>query len=343
MTQPDTQEKTTLRQYFRILGFSVIGSASMTFFTCNHCRVDAGSYLWVTSFSVLIWFFLWTGNDFITHYFNRKISWVVYPVRRLVVGIVTTVVYTVSVVFIIDLLWKKFAPFSLGNGQWIIAFALVVTFLISLFLHGREFLIRWKKSAVEAERYEKESVRAQFESLRNQVNPHFLFNSLNALTHLVYEDQDKAARFIKQLSEVYRYVLETKDSEVVPVEEELKFIDSYLYLQRIRFGDKLKVEINLNDMKSAVAPLALQMLIENAIKHNVISEEDPLVVKLYVAGSFLVVENAIHKKNSLQEPSSGLGLENIKRRYEFLGNEKVQVSDDGGKFIVKLPVLSIPK
>jgi LytS/YehU family sensor histidine kinase len=99
----------------------------------------------------------------------------------------------------------------------------------------------------------------------------------------------------------------------------------------------------LNDAKSAVAPLALQMLIENAIKHNVISEEDPLVVKLYAEGSFLVVENAIHKKSSLQEPSSGLGLENIRRRYQFLGNENVQVSDDGGKFIVRLPVLSLQK
>jgi sensor histidine kinase YesM len=339
MTEPVTTDKF---KYLKVLGFSVLGSVSMTYFTCGSCRVDAGSYLWVTFFSVLVWFFLWAGNDILTHFINEKISWVKFPVKRLIVGIITTAVYTVTVVLVIDKTWKWLSPFSVGNNTWIVVFALIITFLISLFLHGREFLIRWKKSAVEAERLEKESVRAQYESLRNQVNPHFLFNSLNALTHLVYEDQDKAAQFIKQLSEVYRYVLDTRDREVVPIEEELKFIDSYLFLQKIRFGDKLKVDINLTSPKSAVAPLALQMLIENAIKHNVISEEDPLVLKVYADESFFIVENRIHKKTTLQEGSSGLGLENIRRRYEFLGNEKMIVSDSAGKFIVKLPIIPIP-
>ncbi len=241
-------------KYLKVLGFSAIGAGVMTFFTCSSCHRNFESYLWVTGFSVLVWFSIWSGNDFITHFFNRQISWMKFPIKRLIIGIVSTAVYTVSIILLIDRLWTALAPFKISNNSWIIVFALVVTFVISLFLHGREFLIQWKKSAVQAERLEKESVRAQYESLRNQVNPHFLFNSLNALTHLVYEDQDKAARFIKQLSEVYRYVLETRDKEVVPIEEELKFIDSYLFLQKIRFGDKLTVDINLTAVKSAVAP-----------------------------------------------------------------------------------------
>ena len=128
---------------------------------------------------------------------------------------------------------------------------------------------------------------------------------------------------------------------MVSLEEELKFLDSYLFLQRIRFGDKLKVNVNFNGNKSSVAPLALQMLIENAIKHNIISEEEPLEIELYSEKSFLVVANSLRKKNILPDSSSGLGLQNIKRRYEFLSKEKVVVEEIEGKFIVRLPMLEI--
>jgi len=258
----------------------------------------------------------------------------------MIVGIITTVAYTTTAVLVIDFLWKRFSPFHIGNDYYIIFFALIITFLISLFLHSREFLVRWKQSAVESERHQKESVRAHYESLKNQVSPHFLFNSLNALTNLVYEDQDKAAMFIKQLSEVYRYVLDTRGKEVVLIEDELKFIESYLFLQKIRFGDKLKVNIRLSNVKTTVAPLALQTLIENAIKHNVISQDNPLVLELYSDNSSLIIENSIMKKNTIEE-STGLGLENIKRRYEFLTSDKVTVRDEDGTFIVRLPLLPL--
>ena len=330
-----------MKDYLRVIIISFIGSFGITYFSCTSCRTSATHYLIVTLFSFCLWVSLWIGNDTLTHYLNRKISWVDFPVKRLVIGIVTTVLYTVSAVVTIILVWETFTDFDIGSYYWTVSFALIITFLISLFLHGREFLIRWKKSAVEAERLQKESVRAQYESLKNQVNPHFLFNSLNALTHLVYEDQDKAAKFIKQLSEVYRYVLDSRDKEVVSLEEELKFLDAYLFLQKIRFGDKLKVHVNLSNIESSVAQLALQMLIENAIKHNVISEEEPLSIELYSEKSFLVVENSIRKKNILPETSSGLGLKNIRQRYEFLSSEKVSVEEGGEKFIVRLPMLKI--
>ncbi|NOT76727.1 MAG: histidine kinase [Cyclobacteriaceae bacterium] len=324
----------------RVFLISIVGSGIMTYFTCTSCHTNAESYLWVTGFGFSVWFFLWMGNDVLTHYANDKISWVEFPIKRLVVGIIITTIYTTGIVLLIDFAWSQLVPFKIGNNRWIVGFSLILTFLVSLFLHGREFLIRWKQSAVREEQLQKENVRSQYESLKNQVNPHFLFNSLNALTNLVYEDQDKAARFIKQLSEVYRYVLDTREKEVVPLEDELKFIDAYLFLQKIRFGEKLKVEINLSGVQSSVAPLAMQMLLENAIKHNVVSEDNPLTLKLYSEENFIVIENSILKKNSLPEPTSGLGLQNIKRRYEFLSNTKVEISDSGDKFIVRLPIIS---
>ena len=329
------------REYLGVILLSFVGSFGLTYFTCVNCRINFTNYAIVTLFSFVLWVSLWIGNDALTHFLNRKISWVEFPVKRLVIGLITTVAYTVLTVLAIMLLWEKVMNFDIGDYFMPIAFALIITFLISLFMHGREFLLRWRKSIVHAAGLEKESALSQYESLKNQVNPHFLFNSLNALTHLVYEDQDKAAKFIKQLSEVYRYVLDSREKEVVSLEEELKFLEAYLFLQQIRFGDKLRINVKFNEVKSFIAPLALQMLIENAIKHNVISEEEPLSIRLYMERSFLVVENDLHKKNILPDSSGGLGLQNIKRRYEFLSKEKVVVDEGEGKFVVKLPMLEM--
>ena len=206
---------------------------------------------------------------------------------------------------------------------------------------GRMFFANWRQAAVDAERLKKESVEAQYNNLKNQVNPHFLFNSLNALTNLVYQDQDKAVKFIKQLSDVYRYVLNSRDKEVVSLDEELKFLEAYAFLQQIRFGGKLKIDIDLKDVKSVVAPMALQMLVENAIKHNEISEEHPLHIKIYRQEKTLIVENTLQRKSVLADESSGLGLENIKKRYEFLSTSEVEVSEGEGKFIVSVPIIEL--
>jgi LytS/YehU family sensor histidine kinase len=210
-------------------------------------------------------------------------------------------------------------------------------------MHSRAFLINWKVSQINAEKFKRESVAAQYESLKSQVNPHFLFNSLNALTNLVYEDQDKAAKFIKQLSEVYRYVLDTREKEVVMISEELKFLQSYIFLQEIRFGNNLKIHVDIKNQTFQVAPLALQLLIENAIKHNVISSDDPLQIRVYFSGDYLVVENDLQLKLSITESSSGFGLENIKRRYSFLSDNEVIVESTADKFIVKLPIVKVDK
>jgi LytS/YehU family sensor histidine kinase len=144
---------------------------------------------------------------------------------------------------------------------------------------------------------------------------------------------------VKQLSEVYRYVLDTRSSEVVSLADEIKFLKSYLFLQQIRFGDKLRVDLELNPANIQVAPLVLQMLVENAIKHNVISSEDPLAIRIYGDQESIVVENNIQKKNVLPEDSKGIGLENIKSRYSFLTSKNVEIINTGTLFTVKLPVL----
>jgi sensor histidine kinase YesM len=336
--------KETAKEYGRVILISAVGSAAMTFITCPSCYTEPTTrYLPVTLFSFVAWVSLWIGNDKLTHFISTKISWVEAPLKRLIWGLISTVVYTLSAVLTITKLWEVIMGFDFDDYSMIILSSLIITFLLSLFLHGREFLIQWKKSSVDAERLKKESVAAQYESLKSQVNPHFLFNSLNALTNLVYEDQDKAAKFIKQLSEVYRYVLDTREKEVVSLEEDLRFLESYFFLQKIRFGGNLKIENQLAGLSSMIAPLALQLLVENAIKHNVVSADDPLTIKLYQERHSIVIENSLKKKNTLSESSNGLGIDNIKKRYQFLTTQEVTVSETVDKFIVKLPIIEIEK
>jgi sensor histidine kinase YesM len=326
-----------------VLPISIVGGIVLSFLTCPACFSSFRECAYDSMFSASIWLTLWMGNTFMAEYLDTKISWIDAPGKRLLVGITGTIVFSTVAVALLLLIWRPLLSFELRNEIMlsVIITSLVITFIISLIMHSRAFLINWKLSLINVEKFKRESVAAQYESLKSQVNPHFLFNSLNALTNLVYEDQNKAAKFIKQLSEVYRYVLDTREKEVVPLEEELKFLHSYIFLQEIRFGNNLKIEMNLNQANIQVAPLALQLLIENAIKHNVVSSEDPLHLRLYLDGDYIVVENNLQKKLTLGEPTSGLGLENIRQRYSFLSNKQVLISEADGKFSVKLPIINL--
>ncbi|HEU5291437.1 MAG TPA: sensor histidine kinase [Cyclobacteriaceae bacterium] len=320
---------------------ALVGSIGAIYLMCTSCRTNYELFFWNIVFSFVAWMTLWAVNNELNEFLSKRISWIKFPIKRLVAGVVATIFCTVLAILALIKFWEFIWDITFDNYYEIVVNSLIITFFISLFFHGRSFLFEWKRSAVEAERYQKESMVATYESLKNQVNPHFLFNSLNALTNLVYEDQDKAANFIKQLSEVYRYVLDTRNKEVVSLEEELKFLKSYTYLQQIRFGDKLSIDLSLNGTSSMVAPLALQMLIENAVKHNEVSEENPLHLKVYSEGKFIVVENNLQMKSSSGELTSGVGLENIRKRYQFLSSEQVVVDQSEKNFIVKLPVIPV--
>jgi hypothetical protein len=331
-------QNSKLKEYLKVVGFSFVGAPILTYISCNSCSSDLNKFITTSIVSALMWTVMWIGNGELAHFLNQKISWVKKPIERLVVGIVTTVAYTVGVAIGLLKLWEWSRGFQFKSYSEFIVVSLIITFLISLFLHGREFLLMWRQSAVEAERYQKESIKANFESLKNQVNPHFLFNSLNVLTSLVYQDADRAARFIKKLSEVYRYVLDTQNQELVSLSNELAFVESYVYLQQIRFGDNLKVELPKTG-EGKVVPLSIQMLLENAIKHNEVSSENPLTISIKLEDDYLIVGNTVRLKTSPLEENSGLGLANIQKRYEFLTDKLVVVTKSDSRFVVKIPIL----
>jgi two-component system NtrC family sensor kinase len=204
--------------------------------------------------------------------------------------------------------------------------------IINHLYQNEKSLLLWKEAVLNLEKLKKES-------FRNQVNPHFLFNSLNVLTELLYENQEQAARFVNQLAHVYRYILEYKDKEVVELKTELEFIEAFIFLLKIRFNENLTITTNITNIeKTWVPPLTLQLLIENAIKHNHISSEKPLEINLSECDDYIIVKNKLHLKTS-QERSTGIGLNNIKERYKFLTDKKIVIENDKESYTVKIPCL----
>lgn len=200
---------------------------------------------------------------------------------------------------------------------------------------------RLRALEVQAERMEKETAQAQFMALRNQVNPHFLFNSLSILASLVEVDPNLSVRFINQLSKAYRYILEQRDNERVPLRTELEFIQAYIFLLSIRFDDKLQVSIDVPETDAnryAIAPLTLQLLVENAVKHNQMSAEKPLKVNIFRENESLFITNPIQRRPTT-DLSTGVGLQNIVNRYALLTDKPVWVGEQDGLFVVKIPLL----
>lgn len=192
-------------------------------------------------------------------------------------------------------------------------------------------------------RVQKENLQSQFDVLKQQVNPHFLFNSLNVLTALIKLDPNLAVNFSGNLSKVYRYVLENKDHELVELKTELQFLDAYILLLNIRFVDKLKVNINIHEsrLNDLIIPLAMQLLIENAIKHNVMSKSVPLTIDIFIdQNNFLNVVNNLNERPT-QLVSTGIGLKNIENRYLLLNNTKPLFEKNATHFIAKIPLVQI--
>lgn len=297
--------------------------------------------------SITYTFVLSEGNGYLNSYLDRFVRWIDQPVKRLVLSIVVMFVYSTAAILLVEfiaakLIWEAHCAYTASWSDYYLKnlyLPLGITVIITTFLSSRKFLLEWRKSAVETERLRAENLASRYQSLKEQINPHFLFNSLNTLTYLVYENQDQAAQFIKKLSEVYRYVLDTRDQEVVTWQEELAFVRSYVFLQKIRFGNSLRICIDLpENLPGMIPPLSLQMLLENAVKHNEVSEEQPLLVNITLEEeAYVVVSNNVQPKDIGERPS-GIGLNNIKARYAYLTPQPVVVSSNAC-FTVKLPLL----
>ncbi|WP_312340110.1 histidine kinase [Sphingobacterium sp.] len=217
----------------------------------------------------------------------------------------------------------------------------MISWCISMFFFGFYFYKRFKESQIKESHQEKQQITAQFESLKNQLDPHFLFNSLNVLSGLIEESPKKASMFTTDLSKIYRYVLEQKDKSLVSLQDELAFSKAYLNLLSLRFEDGIQIDLHISEEenKGFILPLSLQLLIENVIKHNVISLKKPLFLKIYRNADYLYVENNLQKKKVLHG-NSGIGLKNIQDRYKILSNLPIHIQESDTVFSVGLPIMT---
>ncbi|MFY0685799.1 MAG: histidine kinase [Cyclobacteriaceae bacterium] len=327
-----------------ILSIFLIGGLVQSLIFCRECFQNPTELASVWTYSGSLWVLLWKGSEYSVVLLDKWVTWFEAPLTRVVVAFISTTLYSGSVFYILTI---SFQVFSWGReyDQVVENFTLmdlipvvITTLVINTFMHGRAFLLGWRQEVINTERIKTEQVATQFKSLRNQVNPHFLFNSLNALTSLVYDDQEKAVAFIQKLSQVYRYVLDQTDNEVATLAEELNFVQSFVYLQQIRFGSNLQFKFDCNGQQDRyVLPVSIQMLIENAIKHNIIDADHPMSIEIACDEQYVTVTNSLNVKKSLD--STGIGLENLRARYEHLSKLSMVIDKTEKSFVVKLPLL----
>jgi len=193
---------------------------------------------------------------------------------------------------------------------------------------------------LELEKVKSDNLGAQYELLKQQVNPHFLFNSLNTLKSMVETRDSESVDFIMKLSDFYRFTLESRKLDLITVQEEMKILDSYLFLQKARFGEGITFTDELNNevLKTLIPPFTLQLLVENCIKHNIVSQSKPLHIRIYNSENKMILENPIQRK-MIPEDSLGVGLNNVNMRYKHLLEKEIDILDDQKIFQIKLPFI----
>lgn len=295
-------------------------------------------------------FTLGMGNGIINKYLDTKWSWVTETIQRVWAGVIATLVFTIIAVLLIHYVQyivifnHDISIFSNQGIIYSILFGIVISLGVATFFHAKGFMQEWKKS-VKKETTQQQIVAktetAKFETLKSQIDPHFLFNSLNVLTSLIGENPNQAEKFTTKLSKVYRYVLEQRNKELIPLEEELRFARTYMELLQMRFEDAVQFNIPsaVSNSELKIVPLSLQLLLENAVKHNVVSSAKPLVISIFEQDGFLQVQNNINPKEAIGK-STKVGLRNIADRYGLITDKNVKITNNNKTFTVSLPLIT---
>jgi len=297
-------------------------------------------------FSFLMFVFISEGSGLINDYLDKKLPWENGLKKRFYVSLALIILYSIvlslfaSACFAILFWGIPWEELTLKVMYSNIVFTSLIAMIASLFAFSINFLNKWEELAEELEQRKNKALYAQIETLQNQIKPHFLFNNLNAITSIIPKDPDTAIQFVHQLANVYRYILDHQQDELVPLETEIAFAESYVYLLKIRFKEKLQVQWDIDTAKGMVPPYVLQLLLENTVKHNVISKNKPLIIHIKRVGNDLLVVNNLQTKQAEGE-SWGIGLNNIKDRYQLLSNKEVVVDKSKDQFSVKVPILNI--
>jgi len=330
----------------RIIGVQFFGIVIPNATGLITSNVRSASFLIITyGYFILMAFLIWQGNRFFLFRLQKKFDWFIHPLQKTVVLLAMNVFYTAPLVIAMLLLWYE------GSGNpvdWQVIQTTVIVCVISVIfithVYETVFLIKQRQSdMVRGEQLERAKAEAELQALKNQIDPHFMFNSLNSLSYLIDENQGKAKEFTESLAEVYRYILSNKDRELVLLEDELDFLDKYIGLLKLRFGEALQVNFNLEAEGKGqflIPPISVFIALENVVKHNELSMAAPLGVDIKQDQAELMVSNRIVKKNSLYH-STKIGLNNLNERFKITVGNGVHIDQEGDYFRLTLPLLKL--
>lgn len=287
---------------------------------------------------------IWGGCMAIVTIMWKKFPWEKMPLKHLFYEILFISlylsVYIIGGAFFISCFESKSYDDLIFSHSTEIIITILISFLITTIHEAVFFYQQWKYNFSKSVRLEKDNIEAQYAALKAQVNPHFLFNSLNSLITML-DEHPLAEKYVQDLSDYLRYVLVSNTRETVTLQEELENSEKYIHLQKQRFGDNFDVEFNIEpaDLQKQLPPLAMQMLLENCFNHNVVSKSKPLHIKVFSSENSLTIENNLQKKHN--PDSTGQGLKNIEGRYRFAGVDAVKIELDEQRFAVTIPLIML--
>ena len=295
-------------------------------------------------YTIFIAFAIWEGNRYLLFSMRSYVDWYKKPVRKIIVLLFGISFYTLPVSILLLMGWYHIFLHGVTDWQAVFTASLIIMICVIFITHVYETVFLVKESESEmlrAEQLERARTEAALQALKNQIDPHFIFNSLNTLSYLIEEQPAKAKLFNDSLADVYRYILQNKTRDLVLLQEELDFLQDYFSLLKIRFEDALQLHINIESIlldKYLVMPISLQVLMENATKHNEFSAGNPLVITINFSEDSLVFYNETRKK-ALRKPSSRIGLQNLDERYKLVTGKTITIEETANAFRVVLPVL----
>ncbi|MBN2519807.1 MAG: sensor histidine kinase [Bacteroidales bacterium] len=335
--------------YFNIIAsiIFIVGTSTLISYFFNGPKLFSSFFYYIkfSSFGFALGFTFWLGHTAIGKFTEKKLDWAKNPKKANIISLLMYIIYGMIFCPLISYLFDNYVLKLTGQDLFItvLVHTLMIFSLdmIVISLFYSTYLTKYWKKAIEAnEELKRENLLAKYEALKNQVNPHFLFNSLNTLSGVVEQKPELATDFIKKLSDIYRYVLEQSDIELVSIHDEMRFVEDYIFLSKMRFGEALKFSSYIPSKNIIqLVPLGIQMLVENAIKHNIIADDMPLKIEIGVEEGFIIVKNNIQKKKTIISEKEPMGLDNLKKRYEYLSGSSIEIINVQNEFIVKLPII----
>ena len=327
--------------WIRIIGIPAIGIMMPLFFYDGD---DTARLIMWMIISMVITFLFWEVGRRVSNNINTKYPINTSPGKHLVIMLLFFSVlsaFAIIFIFFINILFGNVSPDYWYEMKGIHIIIILITFFITAIHEGIFLFFKWKNSLFVAEKLEKENILANYEALKNQVNPHFLFNSMGVLSSLIQSNTKKALEYIDKFSKTYRYILDVIDKEAVSVKEEMEFINSYIYLQKISFSENLQFSVQIENpgLSKYILPLSIQIPVENAIKHNEISDKHPLMITICEENNYLVIKNNLNFKKNKSD-SQPIGLKNLTDRYKFVTDFQPRFYVQNSMFIAEIPFIS---